>query len=1469
MEYAEINQNGFKIILFQNNSFLIIQVEDSSEEIKNSIKFRQTKLRFEDRFDEYFSNFGEMIQQIKESDINIIIEEEYFKSSSLLNQVKSKIKYLNLKLVKLNRENVNLLKELKPIKIYTLNIRYYLTKGVNFKRINSKPFYSCIEKDNFNLNDIKDLIDNEGFLNEYNIISFKYYNNEKQVFEEIGNKDIETKENIILEFHTNETKNNLSYNLNLSKKYLKEEIIKMKNMINKLSDKVTKYDLIYLYASPIIENDNFEEAGSPIDYMEEIRIISKLMMNSGKKYNCKFECANDEVLRDILLNNKTKILHISGHGHYDGKYTLILENLKKNGQQLKINYNSLKNLLNLNKINISKLDLVFVSTCFSQDFAELFYDYGAKNIIYINGKTEVVDRLIIIFTNIFYDNLIKGYTIKESYEKAMKLLKKDEEALKINFKGCCCNHYHKPNCLMQKDHHDAHSMKKELCKCKYFNPNCHKRDCKYFEEYYNAMLKTLKKNLEDVKKDVIIDIESENNMNKICCCDLNIEHNEILKILYKSKQEEYANISPFKLNGKGKLSITSNISFYYNYEKFISILGRKDLMGRIFNNITEHGNYVILFGEKELEKTNFIESLCVYLCERKVINSYYIFRINSEIDYKYMEIKINERNESTNKKNVKVIKFDNENENINFENLIKIYNSYLIDIRNDLYFIFIFDKKENKQKTENDDKKTDYKDYIENIFKQMNKKINLDYENLFYSGLNEKFSHYLLSHLLNKTEIDLNEDEKGSLVIKAKHRPKEIKKIAKLLVQGKSVEEIINNEITIQKKETIEDDRAYELYCLLSNMPSGLPDCFLNLVFDDYFNIKYNNQIITKSKANYNWKLIIKDKIFYENFKLKKNIQSCYVYFFKLLKLYTILLNIFIGKNKYKMNFKDGNIHYICNSYSFKDIFKFKIKNTFGKLHFEDILNKDFYIHKHKENIINLISFITKEISLIKVVKNEIVYYLEGILLLFPSYFFLEKDNIKILQFCIDNCQKLIDKNINKRFEHLKIKLLLFLYSLDENKNEILNYLDNPNIKTNIKDEIRFLQEIRNKNTNIENLRDILKHTSSGEMVFNIYYEIAINHFKKGNYNECLKNLKTIINFRTINIIKYRTIFDYCYTFIKKVNKEKEEKDIKNNILTEKNNYKLIKEIIYYLNKVIQKPIYEKINYEANYIKREIYNLIEPDIVMLNSNPLNYKSKKPYNLNNQYNILNELKKSIKSHIRIKSDILNKENLKESLNKKGEILIIQSDDFEENNDGIIGESEKGESFIISFKDLINMIEGNEINYKVIILCFPNSSSLKEYFDKNNISYKYLISFDYLDFSKYKIKKRYNRICIQFIINFIKNSINNNNIKILFEICEMQFIELIQEIDNNLQLKNNLILSKKTNKDLKIEYHKEIEENKIYLYEPLPNLENIDLIGKYSKDCSKYVFDLIGEINYKNNKIFHCDKSDKIFFLNISI
>ena len=118
------------------------------------------------------------------------------------------------------------------------------------------------------------------------------------------------------------------------------------------------------------------------------------MKNSGKKFNCKLECADEKILRDIIQNKRTKILHISSHGYYDKTYYLALENLK-NGQIQKINYNKLKFILNGYKANINKIDLVFVSTCYSQDLGELFFNCGAKNVIFIQRKAKIVDRIII------------------------------------------------------------------------------------------------------------------------------------------------------------------------------------------------------------------------------------------------------------------------------------------------------------------------------------------------------------------------------------------------------------------------------------------------------------------------------------------------------------------------------------------------------------------------------------------------------------------------------------------------------------------------------------------------------------------------------------------------------------------------------------------------------------------------------------------------------------------------------------------------------------------------------------------------------------------------------------------------------------------------------------------------------------------------------------------------------------------
>jgi hypothetical protein len=42
--------------------------------------------------------------------------------------------------------------------------------------------------------------------------------------------------------------------------------------------------------------------------------------------NIKFECINEDVLEDIIINNKTKILHISSHGNFEeeDKYSLVV-----------------------------------------------------------------------------------------------------------------------------------------------------------------------------------------------------------------------------------------------------------------------------------------------------------------------------------------------------------------------------------------------------------------------------------------------------------------------------------------------------------------------------------------------------------------------------------------------------------------------------------------------------------------------------------------------------------------------------------------------------------------------------------------------------------------------------------------------------------------------------------------------------------------------------------------------------------------------------------------------------------------------------------------------------------------------------------------------------------------------------------------------------------------------------------------
>ena len=217
----------------------------------------------------------------------------------------------------------------------------------------------------------------------------------------------------------------------------------------------------------------------------------------------------------------------------------------------------------------------------------------------------------------------------------------------------------------------------------------------------------------------------------------------------------------------------------------------------------------------------------------------------------------------------------------------------------------------------------------------------------------------------------------------------------------------IKNKIFSETK----NNSLYILYYLLSNMPSGLPKCILNSLFDDYDRIYDEKNFISKSPET-DWIIINKDIYYKENFKEDKMKKECFEILIKTLKLYIILIKFFIEKNRDKVNYKGGNIHYFFNSYNNNSIWKDNIENAINKesseldwrkviakLIKEKNFNKDCSIIKHKQNILNLISFIVNNIKTVvecdpqkkKEKKNSNISYFRECTIIISFLFFPKK----------------------------------------------------------------------------------------------------------------------------------------------------------------------------------------------------------------------------------------------------------------------------------------------------------------------------------------------------------------------------------------------------------------------------------------------------------------------------------------------
>ena len=1356
--------NNTTFLKFFNKGTLNIRVT------KNNQKFKDIKIKYDLKEEEKYKKYKYELGEEK--------EENNFELNYYLNVIK---------------DNSIIRKE----KIYLLNVIYYIKIEPFLKRLDNKPFYSYIDKKIFNLEDIKDLIKREKIKNEIISIKIKVKNN----FENMKEKKLYTidkSEFIILEFYLKRKRDIKNNKIN---KY-HNDIFQLNKRLNKYSEKLRKYDLIYLYASPLYESENRPtQFTQRISYREEMKVIIDLMKKSKKKFECLFQWAGAKVLKDIISIKKTKILQISSHGRKKENYQLVLEN--SDGCQQKVDKIFLKNILENNKKEIKNIDLIILTSCYSGCFQELFEQAECcpKYIIYVDRNEEINDLVCVYFTEFFYSELIEGNSIDVSFDIAIEKLKKNSE-----------------------------------------------------------ILSGVKEPFKEIQK---------------------------LKI-FKKKE---LNIKPFEFNDDGELIINKNVKMNFNARKYRSMIGRNDVIVKVYKDLVnnEHIKYTVIYGKKGTGKLDFAESLCVFLFERDIIYDYEIFNEIEDIIIESIEIKIKEIEKKKKYNNKKMILIVNIYQD---EKLVKkIVNKY----KNNYYFIFLIDKE----------------------------KLNEIKDNCFDSLIKEDNAIMLFEELSKNYGRPINNDDgKFNGIFEDLNELKTINKLFDYyikegkLIKVSELKKMKEMKIKIEKKSLTP---ICAFLFLLSKMPDGLPDCIVQIIFDKEIDESFNDDSISKHTMN-KWNYINTEIEFEEKY------EKYYIrHFLKLLKLYCKLLCFNIEKDRKEIKYPDENIHLIFNSYNNEGIWKSNIPNIKDEenINENEFIGKDFNIQKHKENIFYLINYLVDKLHYFY---EQYIYieYLIEILLLFPSYFFLKKicklyikKSIEFCNKCLDfyenkgvkkiedinenkdliekinkdnyllleeikkeiekfsekykdiknNYEKLKNNNINninnkneeikKKLIYQKAKLSLFLYSIsNEEIKEFPEYED-------LQLELNLLQFMKNEKKTLDYIENNKNIFLSEEKKSILYYKLASKCYlqdKKKAKSYLTKALEISKRIKGNRFIEHRIEIDLAYIFIKEIKINEENK-----------NNEEIMEKIEMLNNLM-KNYNNKLYNEEYHLREEFYELINPNTIMLNANPLNngfdILSSGIHALpNNQYYILEKLKekeKIMNGYLRIKSYILNEDNLKNVLKKKGEILIIQSDDFSINGD-IIMESDEGISKKLDINKFIKIIENNsnKINFRIVILGFIYSDKFVDYI-KDKIEYEYLIYFKTFDFDTIDINNKYlkfNQLIVEFIINFI-STYNENNIGNFFS------KENFNKILENNDLKNYFFwdsVSKNTNNT---QFINKIKNKGIFFSESLLNLQKPELIkNKEYKYDSNEMLKIIKKIKEGENPKIYCNKLMKEKYLNM--
>jgi hypothetical protein len=180
MEYFKKFENKYYIEFFYCETLIIIKINNLELKGKSIFKFTDIELTLDD-ISKYNISTSDLIDKIKENIIQIDIK-EYFSD----NKNGSNLKFLGFILKKQDEHDENII--IIERKIYELNVEYFLTNGLDNKRINSNPFITYYIKDSFNLTEILDLVNREKILSGYEIDEFRYFDYKSKVFKKITMK---------------------------------------------------------------------------------------------------------------------------------------------------------------------------------------------------------------------------------------------------------------------------------------------------------------------------------------------------------------------------------------------------------------------------------------------------------------------------------------------------------------------------------------------------------------------------------------------------------------------------------------------------------------------------------------------------------------------------------------------------------------------------------------------------------------------------------------------------------------------------------------------------------------------------------------------------------------------------------------------------------------------------------------------------------------------------------------------------------------------------------------------------------------------------------------------------------------------------------------------------------------------------------------------------------------------------------